>query len=200
MKDWLHVFEPAHDEESELAGTWGEKVILELACGKGFYTLELARRHPDTVVVGVDIKGSRLWHGARAALDEDLENAKFLRTRIEDMEKHFAPAEVDEIWITFPDPHLREGKERKRLTYERFLNIYKQLLKPGGRVHLKTDSTPLYDWSRESFLGAGWEVERDVPDVYVVEDELLHVKTDYERRFLKEGKLIRYLCAISPQA
>lgn len=196
MKNWDHVFEPRFDEPTDLPGTWGEKVILELACGKGFYTLELARRMPDATVVGVDIKGSRLWHGAETAKREGLNGAKFLRTRIEELARYFAEGEVDEIWITFADPHLRDGKSRKRLTSARFLTIYKQLLKPGGLVYLKTDSSVLYEFTKEEVVAEGWEILEDIPDVYAAgleEGHLLHVKTDYERKFLRVGKSIKYL-------
>lgn len=196
MKEWSHVFEPRFDEPTDLPGSWkrGEgPVILELACGKGFYTVALAERVPASTLVGVDIKGSRLWHGGRRALDLGLANALFLRTRIEELTRYFAPGEVDEIWITFPDPHPREGKERKRLTSARFLEIYRKVLKPGGLVHLKTDSTPLYEWTKEVIQAEGCSMVRDESDVYAIEDEILHIKTDYEQRFLKQGKLIRYV-------
>ena len=191
LHGWDHVFEPRFDEELGLKGTWGEKVILELGCGQGAYTIALAERNPDTTVVGVDIKGARMWHGARKAKD-NLTNVRFLRTVIEDLERFFNENEVDEIWITFPDPHPTKGKAKKRLTAERFLKIYEKILKPGGQVHLKTDYTPLYEWTKETAPETGWEVTRDVFDVYApdVIDELLHIKTPFERRHLAKGLTI----------
>jgi tRNA (guanine-N7-)-methyltransferase len=191
LHEWDHVFEPAFDEELGLKGTWGEKVILELGCGQGAYTIALAERDPSTTVVGVDIKGARMWHGAREAKGK-LDNVYFLRTVIEDLERFFNENEVDEIWITFPDPHPRKGKFKKRLTSSRFLNIYGKILKPGGKVHLKTDFTPLYEWTKETAPGSGWTVLRYVPDVYAadVTDELLHIKTPFEKKHLAKGLTI----------
>ena len=215
MKDWPHVFEPEWGTDSGLAGTWdaggsgaGSSVILELACGRGHYTIALAQRNPDATVVGVDIKGARMWHGANEALDLGLTNAKFLRTRIEDLAQHFAPGEVDEIWITFPDPRPREGSEKRRLTSPRFLEIYKNLLKPGGRLNLKTDDTDLFEWSLEVLRERGVEPEIVCRDVYAdggevaageiskALRELLHVQTQYEKKFLAKGRKIKYLCAV----
>ncbi len=196
MRAWDHVFEPTLEDYGDLKGTWGERVILELACGKGHYTLALAERYPDATVIGVDIKGSRMWHGAGEALERGLGNVRFLRCRIEDLAEYFGEAEVEEIWITFPDPHPRKGKAKKRLTSERFLEIYKRILKPGGVVHLKTDDDGLFEWTLDVLLDGGYEVEV-VRDVYAegVDDELLHIKTDYESRFLEEGRVIKYLKA-----
>ena len=119
ISQWPHCFEYG----AETAGKWGEKVILELGCGKGAYTLALAQRFPDTTLVGIDIKGARMWHGAKEADELGLDNARFLRVMIEDLEKYFNEGEVDEIWITFPDPHPRKGKAKKRLTSKRFQDI-----------------------------------------------------------------------------
>jgi tRNA (guanine-N7-)-methyltransferase len=191
MKEWSHVLEPTSSECGDLKGTWGDRVILELACGKGAYTLALAERDLEATVVGVDIKGSRMWHGAGEALE--MENVKFLRTRIEDLGEYFGEGEVDEIWITFPDPHPRKGKAKKRLTGPRFLEIYRRVLKPGGKLHLKTDDEALFRWSLEVLEEEGWKLERVVEDVYKVDDEVLHIKTDYEKRWIEEGRTIRYL-------
>jgi tRNA (guanine-N7-)-methyltransferase len=206
MKKWSHVFEPDWGQDSGLVGTWkkgeggaseSERLVLELACGKGYYTLALAERQPESVVVGVDIKGSRIWHGGKEAMARGLQNAKFLRTRIEDLTKHFAPGEVDEIWITFPDPHPREGKEKKRLTSPRFLEIYRQVLSQGGLVHLKTDDDALFDYTLEVLLDEGLEPEIIIRDVYSEQSvpEILHVQTQYEQKFLARGRKIKYLCA-----
>jgi tRNA (guanine-N7-)-methyltransferase len=197
MKEWTHVFEPTlhREQRLETAGTWGQRVMLELACGGGNYTVALAERFPDSTVIGVDIKGSRMWHGARLALERGLSNVRFLRILIEDLVQYFAPAEVDEIWITFPDPHPTLGNAKRRLSSPRFLEIYKKILKPGGRVHLKTDNEALFDYSVESFREAGFEEVRVVRDVYAPgasEPLLQEVQTAYEQKYLKEGRKILY--------
>jgi len=157
--------------------------------------LALAEQMPDATLVGVDIKGSRIWHGAKRALDESVDNAKFLRTRIEDLKNYFEDGEVDEIWITFPDPHPRDGKAKKRLSSPRFLDIYKDLLKPGGSVHLKTDNELLFNYTLEVLSQEKWKIEEQVDDVYAeeVEYELLHIQTQYEKRHLAEGRRISYV-------
>lgn len=194
----------------QLKGTWGTNretglrpaVILELACGGGDYTVALAQRFPGAVVVGVDIKGSRMWWGARRAAELGLPNAKFLRTQIENLADYFDEAEVDEIWITFPNPHPTKGNAKRRLTSRRFLEIYKRILKPGGVVHLKTDDVGLYEFSLETFPLEGFKVEVALDDVYGTEQEqtglrpgealLTEVQTQYETRYLKAGKKIKY--------
>jgi len=194
LKGWEHVLEPRWDTKG-LPGTWGERVVLELACGGGDYTVALAQRFPDATLVGVDIKGARLWHGASKGLELGLWNLRFLRIQIEDLHRYFAPAEVDEIWITFPDPHPTKGTAKKRLSSPRFLEVYRQLLKPGGCVHLKTDNAALFDYSRETFAAAGFEAVRIVPDVYeagFLDPLLQEVQTAYEKKYLKEGRTIRY--------
>src|SRR5690606_20510990 len=118
-------------------------------CGRGEYTLGLAQMHPDKNYIGVDIKGNRMYLGAKKALDQQISNAGFLRTQIETIQAYFAPGEVAEIWITFPDPQLRTSKAKKRLTHPRFLRLYQQILSPGGRIHLKTDSPELYLFTRK---------------------------------------------------
>jgi tRNA (guanine-N7-)-methyltransferase len=213
-----------------------DRLILELACGKGFYTLELARRYPNALVVGVDIKGCRIWHGAEESLREGLDNARFFRTRIEALNEYFADGEVDEIWVTFPDPHLREGKAKKRLTSSRFLNVYERILKDaiegvvavgGGLLNLKTDNTPLFEFSIETAKEEGWPIVTRIDDVYEDDEAvekwegrvsdnslggssdnnivansrkgLLHVKTDYEEIFAAKGERIKYLCLSKPK-
>lgn len=197
MKSWDHVLEPMPGESSNLKGSWGGHVILELGCGKGIYTLALAERFPEVTVVGVDLKGARLWHGAQAALEGGVANARFLRIRVEDLVEHFDTGEVDEIWVTFPDPHPREGKAKKRLMAGRFLQLYRQVLKPGGLLHLKTDSRILFDSALESLAEDGWEVLERNEDVHGWEAPgiLTEIRTPYEERFMKEGKKILYLRA-----
>ncbi len=167
MPNVYESFEPTKPEltgqggtKVDLAGRWAAKhfgndrpITLELACGRGEYTLDLARQYPDRNFIGVDVKGARIWKGAKTALAEGLDNAAFLRTRIEVISRFFAPGEVSEIWITFPDPFLKKGKENRRLTAAQFLRQYRQLLQPEGVVHLKTDSRDLYDWTHATFAG-----------------------------------------------
>lgn len=205
MKSMPHVFEPTlawqKGEPMQLKGTWGERVILELACGGGDYTVALAQRFPEATVIGVDIKGSRMWWGAKVAADLGLPNAKFLRTQIENLADYFAEGEVDEIWITFPNPHPTKGNAKRRLTSRRFLEIYRRLLKPGGVAHLKTDDTGLFEFSREMFPLEGFKVELALDDVHGtegVEPILTEVQTQYEKRYLKMGKAIKYLKARKP--
>lgn len=200
MKGMAHVFEPTlawqKGEPLNLKGSWGPRVILELACGRGDYTVGLAERFPEATVIGVDIKGSRMWFGAKKAADLKLENARFLRTQIERLADYFAEGEVDEIWITFPNPHPTEGNAKRRLTSPRFLKMYKALLKPGGRVHLKTDDLNLYAYTLETLPAEGFTVESALEDVYGtegVEPVLTEVQTQYEKKYLKGGKTIKYL-------
>ncbi len=196
MKEWDHVFEPTFEQALDLKGTWGSRVILELACGTGAYTVALAQRFPQATVVGVDIKGARMWFGAQEAQALALTNARFLRTRIERLADSFALGEVDEIWITFPNPHPTEGNARRRLTSPRFLEIYASLLKPGGCLHLKTDSEALFDYSLETAQAEGWRVEEELRDVHALPGQTLlqEVQTTYERRYVAEGKRILYGC------
>lgn len=194
LKEWPHVYEPTLEDDLGLSGSWGDNVILELACGKGYYTIALAERYPEATLVGVDIKGARIWHGAEFALDRGLDNVFFLRTKIEALGRFFEAEELDEIWITFPDPHPRKGKAKKRLTSPRFLEIYKKLLKPGGIVHLKTDDKGLFEYTLSVIDELGCKIVRKFDDVYgESDDDLLYIKTDYERRFLAEGRQIRYV-------
>ncbi|MCL4162187.1 UNVERIFIED_CONTAM: hypothetical protein GTU68_051039, partial [Idotea baltica] len=137
-----------------MRGRWREQhfgnkapLILELACGRGEYTLALAAHFKEQNFIGVDIKGARIWKGAKMALEQQLDNAAFLRTRIEQIELFFTPEEVDEIWITFPDPFLKKGKANRRLTSASFLDRYRKILKKGGLLHLKTDDPTLYNFT-----------------------------------------------------
>ncbi len=197
MKDWSHVIEPVWNEPSDLPGTWGEKVILELGCGKGHYTLGLARLDPEVTVVGIDIKGARMWHGAEIAKEEGLKNVRFLRIKIEDLAQYFTEGEVDEIWITFPDPHPRKGRAKRRLTSPKFLAVYEKLLKPGGKIHLKTDDPPVFDYSLETVQEENWNLEASIRDVHGTDSTtvLKEIRTHYEERFIKEGRKIHYLRA-----
>lgn len=170
-------------------------VVLELACGKGEYTVNLATMFPDKNFIGIDYKGNRLWRGAKTALDEGVSNVAFLRIQIETLLDYFAPSEVDEIWITFPDPQPQISREKKRLTSLRFLDKYKQLLKPGGFVNLKTDNDGLYAYTVEKAAELGLQVAVSTNDLYNSEhaNEVLSIKTYYEKKYLQHNKNINYI-------
>jgi tRNA (guanine-N7-)-methyltransferase len=170
-------------------------IVLELACGKAEYTVNLARKYPFKNYIGIDKKGWRLWKGAKTALQESLNNTRFMRIFIDHLEEYFAPGEVDEIWIIFPDPFLRESKESNRLTSPKFLNIYKNILKPGGIIHLKTDSAQLFNYTLDIIENENCILIDRCDDIYMERphDDLLSIKTFYEKMHLKEGRTIRYI-------
>lgn len=177
-----------------------DNIILELGCGKGEYTLGLARKYPDMHVVGIDIKSDRIWRGAKIAFEEGLHNAFFARIRIESILEFFKEKTVDEIWIPFPDPQSGEskGSMRKRLTSERFLEIYRRILKPGGSVHLKTDDEGFYDFSRESVVNSGAYLISHTDDLYNtdsihISESCIQIQTTFEKKYLNKSKKIRYL-------
>lgn len=169
-------------------------IVLELGCGKGEYTVGLARRYPDRNFIGIDIKGARMWRGAKTATERGMGNVGFLRTRIELIGSFFAPGEVDEIWITFPDPQLRTKRARKRLTAPGFLAAYARMLAPGGTIHLKTDSKHLYAYTRAVIARFGLPCAEATDDLYGSgrADDVLSVRTAYEQRFLEMGLPITY--------
>ena len=183
-----------------------QPIVVELGCGKGDYTIALARRHPEMNFIGVDIKGARLWKGAKEATEESMGNVAFLRTRIEFIDAFFGPGEVSEIWLTFSDPQLR-GSENSRLTSPLFLTRYSHFLKPGGIVHLKTDSRFLYEYTQSVIRANDLEVLASGTDIYHVPlvipseakeslgdmDAVFEVQTFYESMFLKMGLPITYL-------
>lgn len=176
-------------------------IILELACGKAEYTVSLAKMYPDKNHIGVDIKGNRLWVGAKKCIDEKITNAAFLRTEIEKINTYFNTGEVDEIWITFPDPQLRKSKAKKRLTHPKFLRLYKQFLQPGGYIHLKTDSPDLYYFTRRVIDHYGLNIISDIKDLYANENILpeLKIKTHYESLDIANSRTIFYLCFTLPE-
>lgn len=205
IASFSHVFERTFEqlEESpfELKGTWRKDffkndhpIVLELGCGKGEYAVELGKHFPDKNFIGVDIKGARLFTGAKQALDADLKNVAFIRSRIELIERFFAADEVDEIWITFPDPQMK--KTRKRLTATNFIEKYREFLKADGLIHLKTDSDFLYNYTEALLQENNFEVTENIEDIYAQDEvsELLSIKTHYELQWLGRGKLIKYLC------
>ena len=190
------------DEGKPFKGKWAigffkneNSVVLELACGKGEYTVNLAKMFPGTNFIGIDYKGNRIWRGAKTALEEEVTNATFLRIQIEDLLDYFEPGEVDEIWITFPDPQPQVSREKKRLTSQRFLDKYRQVLKTGGFINLKTDNDGLHAYTKIKIFEAGIKPDIITEDLYhsPYADELLSVKTFYEKKYLKENKNINYL-------
>jgi tRNA (guanine-N7-)-methyltransferase len=171
-------------------------VVLELGCGKGEYTVGLASRFPNKNFIGVDIKGARMWRGAKTSNEQKLSNVAFLRTRIEFITSFFIPDETDEIWITFPDPHPGRSNSNKRLTSPWFLNSYCRLLKNGGLIHLKTDNIELYNYTRAVVNINNLETVFATTDLYSenLSDDILSIRTHYETIFLKSGLKINYTC------
>ena len=175
-------------------------VVLELACGKGEYSLGLAAMYPSKNFIGIDQKGNRLWVGAKKATQHNLKNVAFLRIQIDRINEFFESEEVDEIWITFPDPQLRIGKAKKRLTHPKFLRFYQQLLKPNGKIHLKTDSPDLYNFTKKVIAMYGCSLLKDFDDAYKepgIPPEL-HIKTHYESLDIAGSNRVHYLCFSLP--
>ena len=174
-------------------------IVLELGCGKGEYSIGLAQEFPQKNFIGIDVKGDRLAQGGRAARELELTNTAFLRIHMQVIDEHFAENEVDEIWITFPDPRLRDRDEKRRLTFHTFLNRYKKILKPGGILHLKTDSLPFFEFSEGSLAENGWEIIVKTNDLYTSEwmDDHFGIKTRFEEMFYEKGFNINYLRAIN---
>lgn len=202
----LNTFKNVLQFPENMAGNWrrhfnnDHPIVLELACGKGEYALGLARLFPQQNAIGIDIKGNRLWVGAKKALQSNLNNVAFLRAQIEWLSRYFAEGEVAEIWITFPDPQLRYSKAKKRLTHPRFLRVYQQVLKPGGKIHLKTDSPDLYRFTKEVIAMYGCDLLDDTDDLYKDENrsEALKLKTHYESLDIAQSSRIHHLCFTLP--
>jgi tRNA (guanine-N7-)-methyltransferase len=202
-----HVFQPAQKElvgvDHAMKGKWAaffnndHPITLELGCGGGEYTVDLAKRYPERNYIGIDIKGARLWKGARIAYDDQLKNIAFIRTRIHNITHFFSSEEkINELWITFPDPQPREGKSGKRLTSTEYLEKYRQFCTPDCIVHLKTDSRFLYDFTlNEVIKEGGLELLAQSEDVYkdFSAGPLVEVQTFYEKIWLKDGLKIHYL-------
>lgn len=197
-------FEESRAEGLPLKGKWNSDyfknnnpIVLELGCGKGEYTVGLAQRYPDINFIGVDIKGNRIWTGARTATDNKMNNVAFIRTRIDFIDTCFSSNEVNEIWITFPDPQPQKSRVRNRLTNMIFINRYKKILKNNGIVNLKTDSEPFYDFTREVIAENKLEELDATNDLYSNstkrDESLTSIKTYYEKKFSEKGFKICYL-------
>jgi len=187
-----------------LKGKWNKEffknnnpIVLELGCGKGEYTVGLAQRYPEKNFVGVDIKGNRIWTGAKTAIEKNMNNVAFIRTRIDFIEACFAEHEVDEIWITFPDPQPQKTRERNRLTNPMFISRYKRILKTEGIIHLKTDNKPFYDYTLEVIAEQKLKLLDNTDNLYAEtsqrDEALTSIKTYYEKKFSDLGFKICYL-------
>jgi tRNA (guanine-N7-)-methyltransferase len=184
-----------------IKGKWNEffgndnAITLELACGKGEYAVGLGRLHPNRNFIGIDLKGNRIWVGAKKALKEELNNVAFLRIQIDQIAGYFANSEVKDIWITFPDPQLRLSKAKKRLTHPKFLRLYQQMLVPGGDIHLKTDSPDLYYFTKQVIQLYDCVIHEDMPDVFneIEVPVELKIKTHYESLDIAGSRRIHYL-------
>lgn len=195
-------FEEIFNQDYALKGSWNstffetsQPIVLELGCGRGEYTVELAQSDPTKNFIGVDIKGARIWRGAKSVTDNGMKNAGFLRTRIEFINSLFGTDEINEIWITFPDPQIKKGRAKKRLTSSLFLNRYRKFLAPNGVVYLKTDSKHLYEYTKTVLDANNIKPIECCDDIYGTgfADPVLSIKTTYEARYLKEGLPITYI-------
>ncbi|MDR2496677.1 MAG: tRNA (guanosine(46)-N7)-methyltransferase TrmB [Tannerellaceae bacterium] len=204
MEGYPHVFQYPYDKLRdggfELKGAWSETffenhnpIVLELGCGKGEYTVGLARAFPEKNFIGIDIKGARMWTGARESFKAGMTNVAFLRTNIELITSFFAPGEISEIWLTFPDPQMK--KSSKRLSSARFMELYRQILVPRGLIHLKTDSRFLYSYTLEMAKANRLNVLSQTEDLYrsTQADGLLSIRTFYEQQWIDRGLSIKYL-------
>jgi tRNA (guanine-N7-)-methyltransferase len=190
-----------------MAGKWNafwknnNPVVLELACGKGEYAVGLGKLYPEKNFIGIDLKGNRIWAGAKKALQQNLKNVAFLRTQIDQVSSYFATHEVEAIWITFPDPQLRKSKAKKRLTHPKFLRVYQKFLVPRGLIHVKTDSPNLYEFTKLVIELFNCILHTDYDDTYkeanITED--LQIKTYYESLDIAGSNRIHYLCFSLPE-
>ena len=202
-----HVIEPTREllyEGFDLKGKWASKffqnnkpIILELGCGKGDYTVGLARMFPEKNFIGIDIKGARIWAGANQAKEEGLKNVAFVRTQIELIDLCFGENEISEIWITFPDPQIKYNRAKHRLTHPSFLDKYKYILEKGGQIHLKCDSEFLHGYTHGIIQLLGCSVHESYHDIHKQLQDINHVlfsiKTYYENMWLEQGKAITYI-------
>lgn len=204
---FANVIQPTRDElvskQFNLKGNWHATVfknenpiVLELGCGKGEYSVALAKKYPNKNYIGIDIKGARFWRGAKTALEQNIPNVRFLRTQIELIDHAFGENEVDEIWITFPDPQIKYKRTKHRMTNATFLERYKKILKPDGIVHLKTDSEFMHGYTLGLLHGAGHEVLYANNNVYKQDgspEDVTAIQTFYESQYLEQNKPITYI-------
>lgn len=205
MAEFSNVFQPTFEDLKSgfsIKGKWKSAVfkndnpiVVELGCGKGEYSLGLSRKYPDKNFLGVDVKGARMWKGASDANNEGISNVAFLRTRIEFIEYCFAKSEIDEIWITFPDPQIKKKRAKNRLTHPVFLDRYSNILQDNGLIHLKTDSQFLHGYTLGIIEGHQHHLEDAEHDIYntVLKRENMEIKTHYEKLFLAKNMPISYL-------
>lgn len=198
-----NIIEEGNDLFTTVKGAWSKKVFennnditLELGCGRGEYTVALAKKYPEKNYIGMDIKGDRIWIGSSDALFHQLSNVVFLRSIIQHLDQFFYPEEVSEIWITFPDPRPKGRDERRRLTQARFMDMYLRILKPGGILHLKTDNTDFFDYTLDILKKYKVNNLRFTYDLYEspLLNENLEIKTNFEQIFTEKGEKIKYLC------
>jgi tRNA (guanine-N7-)-methyltransferase len=195
-------FEDVWRKDHPIKGNWhtnffknSNPIVLELGCGKGEYTINLAKMYPNKNFIGVDIKGARLWKGAKEAIEHNMANVAFIRTRIENIVSFFSKGEVSEIWITFPDPQPRLARAKKRLSSSRFLTNYQQFVEPNAIIHLKTDSQGLYEYTKALVEQNKLRVHICTNNLYDsnIVDTILSIRTFYESMFLEQGKPITYI-------
>lgn len=205
VKEFDNFYEPVINQPFDLKGNWRSKhfkndhpIVLELGCGKGEYSVGLGNHFPNKNFIGVDIKGARMFIGAEQALNDKMENVAFLRTRIDFITDYFSEGEVDEIWLTFSDPQRK--KPNKRLSSPVFIDRYRKILKPGGIVHMKTDSDLLFEYTEDQIKSNGYELLELTWDLYgelpekidPVTRDIFHIKTHYEKLFTARGAVIKY--------
>ena len=203
----LETFPNVLQYPKDITGKWSEvfknnnPITLELACGKGEYAVGLGKLYPDRNFIGIDVKGNRLWVGAKKAIQNNLSNVAFLRTKIDQIAEYLAKDEVAEIWITFPDPQLRMSKAKKRLTHPKFLRLYQQFLIRGGLIHLKTDSPDLYRFTKTVVDLYNCQLHTDLDNVFAQESVMdeLKIKTHYEFLDIAGSNRIHYLCFSLPE-
>ncbi|MDL2222645.1 tRNA (guanosine(46)-N7)-methyltransferase TrmB [Bacteroidales bacterium OttesenSCG-928-M11] len=204
MSSYPHVFQypfaVLQEQGFEMKGQWNKlffknenPIVLELGCGKGEYTVELGKLFPEKNFIGIDIKGARMWTGAKQSLEEGMKNVAFLRTHIELIEHFFASGEISEIWITFPDPQM--SKVNKRMTSSRFMHLYRKILIHSGIIHLKTDSNFMYTYTSELVKANNLPIEVSTDDLYNsgLDDEILSIQTFYEQQWIERGLNIKYI-------
>lgn len=204
IAEFKNVIQPdikMHVQENfKLKGKWAKEyfknsnpIVLELGCGKGEYTIGLAKKNPNKNFIGLDIKGARIWRGAKTAIEKNLSNVAFIRTRIDLILSFFAKNEISEIWITFPDPQPK--KQNKRLTSAKFINLYRQILTQDATIHLKTDSKLMHYYTLELLKANNIKPDNSSNNIYsgLLIDEDLAIKTFYEKQFIEQGKTITYL-------